>query len=120
MSRSALFRLIAALFVAAALYHLAAFLQPAFGIPGARWRHALFCLIDFLCAWYLTRRPRWFVGAFAVLTVYSIWSHGSQAWRLWHEQERLDWLSFSVIAVVPLALALLIRDALDRRSRQSD
>jgi hypothetical protein len=117
VSRESLFRILAVLSAGAAVYHAAAFFHPAFGIGGAHWRHAVFCAIDFLCAWYIFRRPRWFVWAFSLLTIQQLCSHGARAWMLWRTEGRLDWLSFAVLIVMPCALALLMRDALDRRSR---
>jgi hypothetical protein len=116
MSREALFRIFAVLFAGAAVYHAVAFFAPASGIGGAHWRHALFIAIDVLCAGFILRRPRWFVWAFGLLTLDTLWSHGSHALKLWRVDGRLDWLSFAVLVVVPWALALLIRDTLDRRS----
>jgi hypothetical protein len=117
VSRESLFRILAVLFAGAAVYHAAAFFHPAFSNGGAHWRHASFCAIDLLFAWYILRRPRWFVWAFGLLTLETLWSHGSHAWRLWSTEGRPDWLSFVVLIVVPCTLALLMRDALDRRSR---
>ena len=115
MSREALFRIIAILFVLAATYHAVAFFQPAFVNGGSHWRHAVFTAIDLLCAWYLLRRPRWFVWAFGLLTLETLYGHGMHAWMWWHTEQRLDWLSFAVLLVVPLTLVLLIQD---RRSRR--
>jgi hypothetical protein len=115
MSRGTLFRIISILFVVAAIYHAVAFLDPAFIAGSSHWRHAVFCAIDLLCAWYLLRRPRWFVAAFAALTLQVLYSHGHHAWMMWHLQRRLDWLSFAVLAVVPWTLALLIADGIERR-----
>jgi hypothetical protein len=115
VSRATLFRILAVLFAGAAIYHAAAFLEPAFSAGGSHWRHAAFCAIDLLCACYLLRRPRWFVAAFAALTLQAFYSHGHHAWMLWHTQRRLDWLSFAVLAVVPFTLALLIADGFERR-----
>jgi len=117
VSRETLFRMIAVLFVGAAIYYAVAFLDPAFNARGAHWRHAVFCAIDLLCAWYLLLRPRWFLAAFGALTLETLWSHGAGAWMLWRTEKRLDWLSFAVLVVVPCAMALLIRDALDRRTQ---
>jgi hypothetical protein len=117
VSRESLFRILAVLSAGAAVYHAAAFFHPAFGDGGAHWRHAFFFAIDSLCAWYLISRPRWFVCAFGLLTLETLWSHGYYAWMLWRAAGRPDWLSFAVLIVVPCTLALLMRDALDRRSR---
>jgi hypothetical protein len=115
VSYKTLFRMIAVLFVGAAIYHAVAFLEPALIAGGAHWRHATFCAIDILCAWYILRRPQWFVVAFAILTLQQICSHGARAWMLWHTERRLDWLSFAVLVVVPCILALLIADGIERR-----
>jgi len=117
MPREWLFRLIAVLLILAATYHAVGFLAPALGIPGVRWRHALFVSIDLLCAWYVLRRPLWFVAAFSLLALQQLYSHSTRAWVWWHMERRLDWVSILVIALTPLALVLLIKDAHDRRSR---
>jgi hypothetical protein len=110
VSRETLFRIIAILFAGAAIYHAAAFLQPAFSTVGAHWRHAAFCAIDLLCAGYLLRRPRWFVWAFGLLTLETLYGHGTHAWMWWQTEQRLDWLSFAALISVPLTLALLIQE----------
>jgi uncharacterized membrane protein HdeD (DUF308 family) len=115
MSRQALFRMIAILFVAAAIYHAAAFFQLELSDGGVHWRHAAFIAIDLLCAWYLLRRPWWFVWAFGLLTLETLCGHGAHAWMWWHTERRLDWLSFAVLIAVPLTLVLLIRDRRWRR-----
>jgi hypothetical protein len=116
MSRETSFRILAFLFLCAAVYHAIAFIAPALGQGGAHWRHAAFVGIDTLFAWYLLRRPLWFLAAFAALTLETFWSHGTHAWMLWHAENRLDGLSFAVLLVVPCTLALLIGEAFDRRS----
>jgi hypothetical protein len=78
VSREALFRILAVLFAGAAVYHAVAFFDPAFSDGGAHWRHAVFCAIDLLFAWYILRRPRWFLWAFGLLTLETLWSHGSR------------------------------------------
>jgi hypothetical protein len=118
VSRATLFRILAVLFAGAAAYHAVAFFDPAFSNGGAPWRHAFFCATDILCAWYILRRPRWFVLPFSLFTIQQLCSHGAHAWRLWRAEGRLDWLSFAVPIVVPCTLALLMRDALDQRPRQ--
>jgi hypothetical protein len=110
VSRDALFRIIAILFAGAAIYHAAAIFQTAFGTGGAHWRHGVFCAIDLLSAWYMLRRPRWFVWAFGLLTLETLYGHGTHAWIWWRTEGRLDWLSFAVLVAVPLTLALLIRE----------
>jgi hypothetical protein len=115
VSYKTIFRIIAVLFIGAAIYHAVAFLEPAFIAGGSPWRHATFCGIDILCAWYILRRPLWFVVAFVVLTLQQIYSHGARAWIWWHTARRLDWLSFAVLVVVPCILTFLIADGIERR-----
>ena len=116
MSRKLLFRIISVLFVGAAVYHAAVFLHPAFRSGGAHWRHAVFFLIDLVCAWFLLKRPRWFVFAFGALTLETLYGHGMHAWMMWNTHGQIDWLSVCVLIVVPLTLALLIEDTLKRRT----
>jgi hypothetical protein len=110
-----IFRLFAAIFFAAAIYHLIAVVVPGLSIPGAHWRHALFVGIDFLFAGLLLWRPRWLVFPFFVLTLWSLYSHGAHAWNWWHFERRVDWLSLGVVIVLPLMLTILILE----RARQS-
>jgi len=105
ISRETLFRILAVLFVGAAIYHAIAFFLSAFSAGGSPWRHGIFCAIDLICAGFLLRRPRWFVTAFGILTLQALNSHGHHAWMLQHEQRRLDWLSFAVLLVMPLTMA---------------
>ncbi len=115
MARSSLFRIISILFVAAAIYHAAVFFHPAFREDGAHWRHAVFFVIDLVCAWYLLKRPRWFVFVFGVLTLETLYGHGTHAWTMWQMHGQIDWLSAGVLVVVPTTLVLLIEDATGRR-----
>jgi hypothetical protein len=111
VSRETPFRIFATLFAGAAIYHAVAFFYPAVSDERSHWRHAAFCGIDLVCAWCLIKRPKWFVVAFLLLTFEAIWGHGKHAWLLWHMQSRIDWLSLAVLIVVPLAMALLVKDA---------
>ena len=114
MSRQTLFRIFALLFVAAAIFHAAAFAHPAFSDGGTRMRHAAFLVIDLFFAWYMLKRPRWFAAAFFLLTIEALYGHGLHAWKLWRDQGKLDWLSFAVLIAVPCMLAFLIADARGR------
>jgi hypothetical protein len=101
-------RFSALLFAGAALYHLLAVLAPSLGIFGVRWRHLLFVAIDAGFAGLLLRQPRWLVFPLSALTLYSVYSHGTGAWRLWHREGRVDWLSLGVVTVLPAILWLTI------------
>jgi hypothetical protein len=115
MSREILFRIFATVFLAAAAYHAAACLHPAFSLGGSPARHAAFAVIDAMCAWGLLCRPRWFVVVFGALTAEAIWSHGKRAWILLEAEQRIDWISLLVVLLVPCVLVFLIKDAVDRR-----
>ena len=120
MSRQTLFRIFAVLFLAAAIYHAAAFAHPALSDGGMRSRHAVFFVIVLLFAWYMLKRPRWFVAAFSLLTLETLYGHGLHAWKLWRDQGKLDWLSFAVLIAVPCMLAFLIADARGRSLVEGD
>jgi hypothetical protein len=105
-----IFRLFALLFLAAATYHLLGWLVPAAGIPGLPWRHALFVAIDSIVAILLLRPQRWLVLPFALLTLQLLYSHGSDTWRLWHMERRVAWISVGVVVMMPIMLAVIIRE----------
>ncbi len=115
MSREILFRIFAAVFLAAAAYHAAACLHPAFSLGGSSGRHAAFAVIDAMCALGLLCRPRWFVVVFGALTAETIWSHGKRAWILLETEQRFDWISLLAVLLVPCVLVFLVKDAIDRR-----
>ena len=115
MARQNLFRFFAILALGAAAYHLAAYIHPAFSSGGSPARHAVFVVLDVLCAWLLLKRPLWFVFAFAAAAVQVVWSHGTHAWHLLQNEERYDWLSIAVVLTVPVVFFFLAIDAWDRR-----
>jgi hypothetical protein len=101
--------------LAAAAIHATALAVPAFAAaayPPAYplWRHALFVAIDLILAALFVRRPRWFVWAYAVLTVQVIAGHGGAAWASWHRDGRISWIDAAALVAVPLALVLLVMD----------
>ena len=100
-----------------ALFHLAALIDPTFGEPSPPWRHLLFLAINLVAAVGMVRRPRGFVIAFAALCAQQIFSHGTALLTIWRSAHRIDWASVVVLTLMPVALALLIRDARVSRSR---
>ncbi|MGO9094692.1 MAG: hypothetical protein ACLQGV_05665 [Bryobacteraceae bacterium] len=112
-----LFQVCAAVFLIAALYHLAAVAAPSLGIRGTHWRHVLFVGIDVIFAWLFLRRPWWLALPFALLTLHSLRSHGQGAWNQWQKAGRVDWIGIGVVVVLPLILALLVRDGWQQRKR---
>src|SRR2546430_9906204 len=87
------FYLFAILFAAASIYHALPLLRSSFPIRGPHWRHGLFVLIDAIFCGLVLARPRWLAIPLTVLTVYSLWSHGTGAWKLWDMEKQIDWLS---------------------------
>lgn len=115
MIRETLFRIFAAASLAAAAYHVAVYVHPAFSPGGSPARHAVFAVIYAICAFLFLRRPLWFVFVFALVAAETVWSHGMHAWRLLQNEERFDWLSIAVVLLVPVALMFLLHDAWTRR-----
>jgi hypothetical protein len=114
-SRRLGFRLLAACFVAGAVFHGACLVRPALDPTAPPWRHALFVGINLVVAVGLARRPRGFVPLFALLCLQQCYSHGGQAWRFWRDGRRIDAGSLVVLVVMPATLAALASDARERR-----
>lgn len=109
--KRAAFALFSAVFAAAGAFHVAAALLPSLDPTASPSRHAVFVAINLACALGFALRPRWFVAPFALLVIQQFVSHGGQAWREWHDAGRVDVASLAVLALLPLALALLISNA---------
>ena len=105
------FGLLAIAFALGAVFHAAALVSPSLAPDSPAWRHALFVAINLGAAAGMLTRPRLFVPAFAVLCGQQLASHGEAAYRAWVDLHRIDVASLAVLALMPLALALLVRDA---------
>jgi hypothetical protein len=105
----------------AATIHASALAVPAvaalypFDYPSLR--HVVFVAINLTLAGLFLRRPRWFVWAYAVLTIQVIAGHGGAAWASWHRNGHVALIDAAAIIAVPLALVLLV---IDRRRRSED
>jgi|SRR5215475_10502440 len=108
----------AILFIGAALFHLYGFVTSA-GDTKLMAFHGAFVLIDPVTAYFLLRRPSWFLYAFAALTVQQIYSHGMDALNAWREAQSVDVISLFIIVFMPVLLALLIYDAVNRAKRSN-
>lgn len=115
VTRETLFRIFAVSSLAAAAYHVAIYVHPAFSSGGSPARHAVFAVIDTICAYLFLRRPLWFVLVFAAVAAEAIWSHGRHAWQILQNEERYDWPSIAVVLLVPISLMFLVHDAWLRR-----
>ena len=114
VSHDRMFRLLAALCAAAALYHVFGALGMLRGEATPIGRHTRFVVIDTVAAWYLLRRPIVLLPAFTCLVGQQCVSHGARALRWWHESARIDALSIGTLVTLSVALALLVLDARDR------
>jgi len=119
MNRDRALKLMSCLFALAATYHTLAVALPGLGVPGVRWRHALFVVISAACSGLLLRRPPWFLPAYALLTVQQVYSHGWGVWLSWTVEQRVDWLALAVVVIVPFTLVLLAWDAREHGARRA-
>ena len=102
---------VAACFLAAAVFHIAALFVPQLAVSSPAWRHGMFALVNALVAIGLVRRPRGFLFAFALLTLQQLLSHGRDLIVAWQGEHRVDWVSLVVVIAMPVVLVLLARDA---------
>jgi hypothetical protein len=115
--RDWIYRAGAAVFLAAAIYHLAAVLIPRFGdyaYPAIYplWRHLLFIAIDLIFSWLLLAHVRWVIWPMALLTLQIYNGHGRYAWMAWSHESRIQWIDVLTVigATVLLLLLVAVRD----------
>jgi len=109
------FRLMAASFAAAALYHLTALTIPAFARVSYSptypvWRHLTFILVDGSAAYFMLRRLPWFIWAYLVLTIQVLQGHGLRLWQVWFGQHRIQWIDLITVLGTLLGLLFLYWD----------
>ena len=110
-----MFRLLAAGFAVAALYHVAALVIPAFArlaYPPAypALRHIVFVAIDAALASLFLSRPRWLIWPYAILTVQVLQGHGVRLWQTWEQERGIQWIDAITVFGTLLGLALLVAD----------
>lgn len=108
-----IYRVGAAAFVAAALYHLAAVLIPAFAETAYSatyplWRHLVFIIINVTFAWLLVRQVQWVVWPFALLNLQIYSGHGRAAWMAWSRESRFAWIDIMTTVGATVFLGLLL------------
>ena len=118
-----LFRLVAAGFAAAALYHLAALASPAFARMAysptySPLRHIAFVIVDILAASLFLWRPRWFIWPYLALTIQILQGHGVHAWRTLIYKHQLDWIDAITAFGALLGLILLLFDRIAGKRRE--
>ena len=112
-----IYRVGAAAFLSAAMYHVAAVLIPSFGTYAypygyPLWRHALFIAINVSVAWLFLRRSRWVIWLVALMTLQIYNGHGRYAWMTWSRESRIAWVDLLTVigATVLLLLLLAVRE----------
>ena len=117
MAKSPILFVIAAIpFAGAALFHLYGLVTSLGDMKLAAF-HGAFVVVDPVTAFLLLRRPNWFPYAFAVLTVQQVYSHGMDALNAWRDTGSVDFVSLFIVIFMPALLALLIYDAVNRKSQ---
>ena len=111
-SRNKLFIVFSILALVAAIYHLVNLFYKTHDSPA--WRHILFTLICFSCAYYFIARPKYFVYLFGALVIQQYYSHGSYLIDLWEAQQKIHWISMAVLIFMPNCLFYLIKDNMDK------
>jgi hypothetical protein len=106
------FRVMAAGFATAALYHLAALTIPAFAkiayAPAyPPLRHIIFILVDGAAAYLMLSRPPCFIWLYLVLTAQVVQGHGTRAWQTWPLHHRINWIDVITVVATLLGLAFL-------------
>jgi hypothetical protein len=109
-----LFRLFAAFWGIAALYHFVGTFLPINQDPV--WRHALFTGINLLFGYGLLKRPRYFTSAFLIFMVQQFGSHGNKILARWQQEGRLDLISLLVLLILPLVYYFLWKERKIKKS----
>jgi len=107
-TRAALFIVFAVLATIAALYHLTGVFYTIDATPG--WRHILFVIINLFCVYGVLKRPAFFTWFWGVLLVQQYYSHGLYLLKMWHEQQKIHWISVADLLLLPIVLVCLIED----------
>lgn len=93
-------------FGVAALYH---FLGIFFKIGDASvLRHATFVVIDIYCVYGFFFRHSLFNLFFALLTTHQFFKHGLSLFTLWDLKQQIDWISLTVLILMPIGMAKLV------------
>lgn len=108
-------RVVAAALALAAGWHLAAMAIPSFAVIAYPttypvWRHIAFVFINLSFAGLFLRRPHWLLWPCSILAIQVLQSHGTAIWKLWRQQNRIDWISVFAVFITFLGLAITIHD----------
>jgi len=105
----------AAGFMVAALYHLAALAVPAFARMAysptyPQLRHITFVIVNILAASLFLWRPRWSIWPYLALTIQILQGHGVHGWRSLILKHQLNWVDAITVFGALLGLILLLFD----------
>ena len=112
MKKNTLFVVFAIFFIIPAIYHLVAVFYQLNTSP--IWRNLLFVGINLFGAYGVLKRPAYFLYFFAALLLQQFYSHGSDLIDMWDLQHKIDWISLSVLVVMPVIFVFLILDKLGK------
>ena len=104
------------LFVVAAVFHAIGLFAPEWVSPEPRWRHAGYFALDLLNAVFILRRPTWQVALLWAITAEQLQSHGEAAYEAWARAGRIDWISLTVLVIMPCVALLTTIDWAHRRA----
>ena len=117
-TRAILFKVFAALFFFAAIYHFVGVFYKVNESP--IWRHLLFVVINLFCVYGILKRPKYFVYLVALLLVQQYYSHATYMVNMWIEKKQVHWISVFDLLLLPIALICLIEDCkIKNKERQS-
>jgi hypothetical protein len=113
--RPLLFRIASILAFIAAGYHFIGLFYPVNSAP--QWRHALFVVIDSLCAYGLIKRPKYFIYFFFLFLAQQFYTHGGRLLSQWNDHHTIDWISILVLLFMPTVFIQLI---IERKNRETE
>ncbi|MEP7124398.1 MAG: hypothetical protein ABJE95_25950 [Byssovorax sp.] len=99
---------LAALFGAGALFHLACLVAPSIGNAASPARHAVFVLVNGLFATAFFARFRWTLVPVLALAAQQAYGHGTDLLRA-HAEGRIDVQSLVVLLFLPVVVASAAR-----------
>ena len=100
-------------FIGAAIYHLVAVFRPGTNAEPLS-RNILFIFINLVGAWGIIKRPKWFIYFFFIWMLQQLYTHGSEVWQGWNQDNKIYWLMATPLFVMPLAFVFLL---LERKGR---
>lgn len=92
----------------AALYHVAGLFYNL--DDSSVLRHAIFIGLDLFCVYGFLKRPKYFILFFMAFTLQQYYTHGQYIIEMWISNNKIHWISVSVLVLLPIGLLFLIVD----------